>query len=412
MPNTVITNVRPWGEESVDVTLRDGVVTEISPTAASHAPDAPAHSHPFTIDGAGGILLPSFSDVHVHLDSTRLGLPFRPNTSGTTLWDHIMNDRENWRSAEESVSERATYTLGRMIAQGATRVRSHAQVDADSGLEKFEGVLAAREAHRDRADVEIVAFPQVGIHLEDGVPDLLDQALRNGADLIGGLDPCAIDRDPRRHLDTVFGLAERHGVGVDIHLHEGGSLGLFSLDLIIERTRALGMAGRVTVSHAFSLASSLGGVAPAIEQLAELDIAVTTVAPKGSLTAPLDLPLRTLLEAGVRVGLGMDGQRDYWSPWGNGDMLERAWLLAFTQGYSRDDLIESALAVATWGGAGVIDNELRRASADAHPGVAVGDPAEFVIVRGDTPTSAVMDRAPERTVIHSGRVVADGGELR
>ncbi|MBU4466000.1 MAG: N-isopropylammelide isopropylaminohydrolase, partial [Actinobacteria bacterium] len=330
----------------------------------------------------------------------------------TTLWAHIMNDRENWRNAERSVAERATYTLGRMIAQGATRVRSHAQVDADSGLEKLEGVLAARDAHRERAHVEIVAFPQVGIHLEDGVPDLLDEALRNGADLIGGLDPCAIDRDPRRHLDTVFDLAERHHVGVDIHLHEGGSLGLFSLDLIIERTRALGMQGRVTVSHAFSLASALPGVAPAIEQVAELDIALTTVAPKGSLTAPLDLPLQPLLAADVRVGLGMDGQRDYWSPWGNGDMLERAWMLAFTQGYSRDDLVESALAVATWGGASVIDGSLRRLAADGRPGVAIGDPGELVILRGETPTSAVMDRHPDRIVIHDGRVVASGGDLR
>ncbi len=406
MSNTLITNVRPWGGEAVDLVVVDGRITDV---LAAAAPPAPGVTR---IDGAGGILIPSFSDVHVHLDSTRMGLPFRPNTSGATLWEHIMNDRDNWRSAEKSVAERATYTLGRMIAQGATRVRSHAQVDADSGLEKFEGVLAAREAHRGRADVEIVAFPQVGIHLEDGVPDLLDAALRGGADLIGGIDPCVIDRDPKRHLDTVFELAERHGVGIDIHLHEGGTLGLFSLDLIIERTRALGMAGRVTVSHAFSLASGLPGVAPAIDQLAELDIALTTIAPKGSLTAPLDLPLRTLLDAGVRVGLGMDGQRDYWSPWGNGDMLERTWMLAFTQGYSRDDLIESALAVATWGGANVIDGSLRRIGSDPHPGVAVGDPAEFVILTGETPTSAVMDRLPERTVIHEGRVVAEGGQLR
>ena len=127
---------------------------------------------------------------------------------------------------------------------------------------------------------------------------------------------------------------------------------------------------------------------------------------------PLDLPLQQLISADVRVGLGMDGQRDYWSPWGNGDMLERTWMLAYTQGYSRDDLIESALAVGTWGGAGVIDPALRRVGADARPGVDVGDPAELVVLRGETPTAAVMDRFAERTVIHRGRVVAADGELR
>ncbi|KAF2412451.1 N-isopropylammelide isopropylaminohydrolase [Microbacterium sp. B35-04] len=407
MPITVLRNVRPWGGVPADVVLDDSGIIDIAPVSSETPPESVE-----TVDGRGGILLPSFSDVHVHLDSTRLGLPFRPNTAGETRWSHIMNDRANWRTAELPVAERATYTLGRMVAQGVTRVRSHAQVDADSGLEKFEGVLAAREAHQDRADVEIVAFPQVGIHLEEGVPDLLDEALRNGADLIGGIDPCEIDRDPVRHLDTVFDLAERHGVGIDIHLHEGGSMGLFSLDLIVERTRALDLRGRVTVSHAFSLASGTPAVSAAIDALAELDIALTTIAPKGSLAVPLDLPLQQLISADVRVGLGMDGQRDYWSPWGNGDMLERTWLLAYTQGYSRDDLIESALAVGTWGGAGVIDTSLRRIGADARPGVDIGDPAELVVLRGETPAAAVMDRFAERTVIHRGRVVAADGELR
>lgn len=400
----LLRNVRPWGGAPVDVLVDEHRIVEV------HASIAPPEDA-VLVNGEGGILVPSFSDVHVHLDSTLMGQPFRPNTAGDTLWSHIMNDREHWREPEASIAERATYTLGRMIAQGATRVRSHAQVDADSHLEKFEGVLAAREAHADRATVEIVAFPQVGIHLEDGVPDLLDAALRSGADLIGGIDPCALDRDPVRHLDTVFDLAERHSVGVDIHLHEGGSLGLFSLSLIAERTRALDMRGRVSVSHAFALAESGPAVRAALDEVADLDIALTTIAPKGTGARPRDLPIQDLIGSGIRVGLGMDGQRDYWSPWGNGDMLERTWMLAFTQGYSRDDLIESALAVATWGGASVIDPRLSRLTPGSRPGVSVGDPSELVVLRGDTPTAAVMDRLPQRTVIHRGRVVASGGEL-
>ena len=57
---------------------------------------------------------------------------------------------------------------------------------------------------------------------------VLNQALRLGAETVGGLDPCAIDRDPKGHLDTVFALAERFGRNVDIHLHEPGEMGLFS----------------------------------------------------------------------------------------------------------------------------------------------------------------------------------------
>ncbi|NQX12398.1 amidohydrolase family protein [Microbacteriaceae bacterium VKM Ac-2855] len=397
---TILRDVRPWGGEASDVVVDETGILAIEPVGTA--------SDGLVVEGRGGILVPSFSDVHVHLDSTRMGLPFRPRTGESGRWGRIMNDRENWRSAEASVADRATYTLRTMIEKGATRVRSHAQVDADTGLEKFEGVLAAREAHRDQADVEIVAFPQVGIFLEPGVVELLDEALALGGDLIGGIDPCEIDRDPIRHLDAVFALAEKRQVGIDIHLHEGGSLGLFSMELIAERTRALGMAGKVSISHAFALASDEPAVAPTIGTLASLDIALTNIAPgKG-----LELPLLDLLDAGVRVGLGMDGQRDYWSPWGNGDMLERTFLLAHGQGYSDDALIEHALAVATWGGATVIDGGLTRLRAVTdRPGTAVGDPAELVILRGDTPTAAVMDRALDRTVIHRGRVVAESGAL-
>ncbi|MFD6448417.1 amidohydrolase family protein [Promicromonospora sp. NPDC060204] len=401
MPRTVIRSVRPWGGDPADVVLDDGLVREVVPAGTTAAGEA-------EVAGDDGILVPSFSDVHVHLDSTRLGLPFRPLSAGPTRWDRIMNDRAHWRTAEAPVADRATETLRRMIALGVTRVRSHAQVDADSKLEKFEGVLAARAAHAASASVEIVVFPQVGIHLEPGVPDLMDEALRAGGDLVGGIDPCEIDRDPRRHLDTVFELAQRHQKGVDIHLHEPGELGLFSMSLVTERVRALGMQGRVTVSHAFALGSGLPAVERTIDELAELDVAITTIAPGGR----LELPLERLVTAGVRVGLGMDGQRDYWSPWGNADMLERAWLLAHSQGWSRDDLIELGLAVATWGGASVIDERTPRLTGVGHhPGIAAGDPADLVILRGETPTSAVMDRLPGRTVIHAGRVVAADGEL-
>ncbi|MER5266356.1 amidohydrolase [Actinosynnema sp. NPDC002837] len=392
----LIRSVRPWpnapGAPLVDVLCEDGhVVTfgrDVGPPPGVEA-----------VDGRGGVLLPAFTDAHAHLDSTRLGLPFRPHSAADGLAGLIDNDRRNWRSAEASVAERATHTLGRTIASGATHVRSHAQVDVDSGLEKLEGVLAAREAHAGRAHVEVVAFPQCGILREKGTAELLDAALRAGADLVGGLDPAGYDRDPVRHLDVVFGLAEKHRCGVDVHLHDAGSLGAFQVELICERVSALGMQGQVTISHAFALSSvDEGRRAELVDLLAEHDVAVTTVAP--GVREPL--PLRQLRWAGVRVGLGQDGIRDYWSPYGNGDMLDRTWQLAYRNGFRRDDLVEMCVDVATRGGAAVMGKVL---------GLTEGAPADLVVVPGDTVTAAVMDRAPRTLVVHRGRVVAADGEV-
>jgi len=122
-------------------------------------PGAPVPADAALIEGRGRLLLPSFSDVHVHLDSTRLGLPFRPHTGAPGVWGMMMNDRRNWRSAERSIAWRTTEALGRMIARGTTHVRTYAQVDVDCGLERLDAVLAAKEAHAGRADVTVMAFP-------------------------------------------------------------------------------------------------------------------------------------------------------------------------------------------------------------------------------------------------------------
>jgi cytosine/adenosine deaminase-related metal-dependent hydrolase len=403
---TIIRDVRPWGGERRDLVLEDGLITAVVAPGARVA--APGDE---TVEGGGRLALPGFADAHVHLDSTRVGLPFRPHSAEPgPLWNQISNDRKHWREAEKPVGERAAITLGRAIAHGMTRARSYAQVDADCRLERLDGVLAARERYREHAEVQVVAFPQAGILLEPGVPELLDQALRSGADLVGGIDPCALDRDPVRHLDVLFGLAERHGCPVDIHLHEPGELGLWTLTQILDRVAALGLRGRVTVAHLFAL----GGIAPAlaspyVQRLADLDVAVTTIAPGDR--GPL--PVQMMTEAGVRVGLGQDGQRDYWSPFGSTDMLDRTWQLAFTQGVRQDRLIEHAAAIATAGGASVIDPGLPRLSGlDDRPGLSPGDPAEIALIPGETVTSAVMDRPGGRTTVHRGRVVAHDGALR
>ena len=400
----LLRDVRPWprqpGTSSVDVLIHDGRI------ATGQPPPGVA-----VAEGGGGVLLPAFTDAHAHLDSTRLGLPFRPHTAGAGLAGLIGNDRANWRSAGGSVSERATSTLGATIASGATTVRSHAQVDTDCGLERLEGVLAARQAHTERADVQVVAFPQSGILRDPGTSDLLDAAVRAGADLVGGIDPCAHDRDPVAHLDVVFGIAERHGVGVDIHLHETGELGAFTFELIAERAAALSMQGLVTISHAFALGTvDAARQAALIELLAEADIAVATVAPGNR----EPLPLLALREAGVRVGLGQDGIRDYWSPYGNGDMLERSWQLAFRNGFRHDNLVEVCVDVASRGGRAVVrSTSWSRAAVtdDGVGGLAPGAHADLVVVAADTVTAAVMDHPPRTLVIRSGDVIASAGEL-
>lgn len=415
----VVKNVRLFPRTpdapAVDVEITEGRFFRISRAEdAAHGSTAPGTGTGSTgaevIDGAGRILLPSLGDAHAHLDSNRLGQTFRPHTADGTLHGYIMNDRENWRGGERSVADQAAFAIAKIVASGGTRIRSHAQVDADCGLERFHGVKAALEAHADVLDFQIVAFPQAGIVREQGVRELLDAALAEGADLVGGLDPLLYDRDPAEHLDTVFALADKHGKGIDIHLHEAGTAGLFSLEEIAARTRAAGMAGQVTVSHAFALNTNPEPeVARILDALAEVGVALTTVAPAKGV-----LPQALIRERRMALGLGEDGQRDYWSPYGDGDLLRRTWQLAFTNGFRADADIEGCLDIASRGGAQVMAGARPDGSAladDARFGLGVGAPADFVLVPADTVTSAIMDCPQDRDVFKAGRLIASGGEL-
>lgn len=409
-------------EAAVDVVVDNGRITAITPAGADRAGSAGSAAERSgaagsgtapageVVEGRGRVLLPGLGDVHAHLDSNRLGQTFRPHTADGTLHGYIMNDRANWRSGERSVRDQASFAIAAIIASGGVRIRSHAQVDADTGLERFAGVRDALAAHDEVLDAQIVAFPQAGIVREKGVKDLLDAALSEGADLVGGLDPLQYDRDPKTHLDIVFDLAEKHGAGVDIHLHEGGTAGVYSFEEIAHRTTALGLQGKVTISHAFTLNTNPEPVVRRLaELLAEAGISVTTVAPQKGC-----LPQDILGEQRVAIGLGEDGQRDYWSPYGDGDLLRRTWQLAFTNGFRRDEDIEHCLDIASRGGAQVMAGARPEGAAlveDARFGLGVGAPADFMLLDADTVTSAIMDCPVDRDVFKAGRLVASGGTL-
>lgn len=201
-------------------------------------------------------------------------------------------------------------------------------------------------------------------------------------------------------LGTVFALAEKHGLGLDIHLHDRGERGLAPLRDIAARTRALGLQDRVSVAHAFAVAGLSGReLDETADLLAEAGIALTTVA----LSVTTILPFRRLAERGVRVGLGSDGVRDNWSPFGDADMLHRVWLAAWALDLRLDEELESCFHLAAHGGADL----LGLPGADLRP----GSPADFMLVEGECLPQAVVDLPRRDLVVRAGRVVARDGRL-
>jgi cytosine deaminase len=219
--------------------------------------------------------------------------------------------------------------------------------------------------------------------------------------VLGGLDPCAIDGDPVKSLDVLFGIADKHQRPVDIHLHEPGAMGAFSLDLILQRTEALGMQGRVAISHGFCLGDVSEREREALlARMARLGVVLITSAPP-SRTVP---PLMACRQAGVTVLGGNDGIRDTWSPYGNPDMLERAMIIGLRYNLRRDDEIEVALDTVTHSGA-------RGCGFEAY-GLVPGNRADLVLVDAQTVAQAVVSRPVRKLVVAGGRIVARNGVLQ
>jgi len=387
-----VSNIRPYGGEPADLLIRAGRIAAIGKiTPPAGVP---------VLDGMGKLAVPGLVEAHTHLDKSLLGLSWYRNEVGERLIDKIENERTVRKALPIDPARQSRQHATLAVSHGSTFIRTHVDVDTECSVSGIEGVMATREALSDLVAIDLVAFPQTGLLVRPGTVELLEQVLRLGAETVGGLDPCAIDRDPKGHLDTVFGLAERFGRNVDIHLHEPGEMGLFSMELIIERTRALGMAGRVMISHAFCL--GMGDPAlvdPMIAALAGAGVAIMTTAP-ASRPVPA---VKQLVRAGVVVCAGSDGIRDTWGPYGNADMLERAMFIGLRNNLRRDDDLGIALDIITTGGA--------KALGLPDYGLAPGCGGDVVLVAAETVAEAVAQRPGMRTVVKRGRIVGWNGQV-
>ena len=350
----------------------------------------------------GSLVLPGLVDAHVHLDKSLIGGPWQPHRAGKSATFSVME-----RVAIEAeilgraapVEERAAALIELAIARGTTHMRSHVDIDPVTGLASLHAVVAVRERYKDEASIQIVAFPQRGLTSCPGTFQLMDAAMREGADLVGGLDPSGVDHDVDGQLDAVFELAQRHAAGIDIHLHDPAAEGLAELDEIARRAKSLGMAGRVNVSHAYAL-----GMVPkadaqrTAENLAEAGVSILTNAP-GNHPYPSVMQLRA---AGVTVIAGNDNIRDAWWPYGDADMLERAMLIAYGSGFLTDQELGVALDLATHAAA--------RALGIDDYGVHVGGQADLIVVASRNVAEAVVARPIRSHVFKAGRLVAGNGK--
>ena len=386
---TLLANVRLADGGIADLRMAEGVIDAIGPGLEAAGAEV--------IDGGGLLALPGMIDGHVHLDKTLTGLPWMPYPAGPDRASRIATER-GLRAQLPPPAERAANLVRKAIAAGTTAFRSHADIGPDIGIRHVEALLEVKTAFAHAADFQIVAFPQYGVLAAPGTFELMDEALSMGADVVGGIDPIVQDGDLDGQLDLLFRLAEKHGAGIDPHIHDPGEPGVLEIAALAERARAAGLEGRVTVSHGFCLGACPDDVFEHLAgAMAEAGMSLVT---HGGGASPLP-PVKRLRERGVEVFIGNDDVRDTWAPYGNGDLLIRAMLLSWRSGFRADGDLAIAFDCASAAARRVFGHDDR--------GIAEGAPADLFTVHAETLGEAVAQHPPRGLVFKGGQLVARDG---
>lgn len=274
------------------------------------------------IDMKQKLALPTFKEMHNHLDKTYMTLDWKACTPVSNLKERLAFEAAELSSLSDTAQQRATKMIETLLEKGSTHIRTHVNIDPYIGLKNLEGVTAALETFKGKVTADIIAFPQHGL-LRESVPSLMREAMRSGATMVGGLDPAGIDNAIEKSLFETMDIANEFNADVDIHLHDGGFVGYYTADKWIDIVEDANYKGRTALSHSFCL-----GDIPVSQQelvatrLAEQDVAIMSTIPinLGRIIPPIDI-----LDAhGVKVHFGCDGFYDSWSPYGTGDVLEKA----------------------------------------------------------------------------------------
>lgn len=354
-----------------------------------------------SIDGKGLLMLPGLRDMHIHIDKTYYGGTWNAAPrKGFTVKDMITLEQKLIPQLLPDSQRKAEEAVKLMQSKGSYFARCQCNIDPVSGLKSLEHLLLALENNKDSFGWEIVAFPQHGILYSQSEP-LLREAAKMGIDFIGGLDPTNVDGNMEKSLDTMFQIALDNKKGIDIHLHESPPSGKAAIEYmikIIEENKEL--QGKSYISHGFALArmdpKEMEKIA---EQMGHLGIGVISTIPFGKTI----MPIPTLKKYGVKLMTGTDSIVDHWQPFGTCDMLEKAKLCAQLYGWTDEFSLSRALHIATK------DEILPLNDSGKRVWPAVGDDADFILVKASCSAEAVA-RLPKREgVFFKGKRIA--GEL-
>ena len=389
------------GDEVVDIGVEEGRISRVAPRIEGRAERE--------IEAEGRLVSPPFIESHVHLDTTLTAGEPRWNESGT-LFEGIRIWSERKRDlTHDDVVERATQLLRWQAAQGVLHVRTHADV-TDPQFTGLKALLEVKEKVRGWTDVQVVAFPQEGMLSYPRGVELMEEALRLGADAVGGIPHYEHTRELGvESVKESFRLAEKHDKPIDIHCDETDDPHSRFLEVMAAEAIRTGMGPRVTASHttafgsydnayAFKLMGFL--VRSGINFVANPLINITLQGRYDDYPKRRGITrVKELWQNGLNVSFGYDDIMDPWYPLGTGGMLQPAHMAVHACHMTSRKEVTACFDMVT-------ENAARTLGLEGY-GIAESNPADLVLVDAPGKWDAIRRLATTTLVVKGGDVIAE-----
>jgi len=387
--------LRGRGEEAMDVGIREGRIQVIEPRVAEIAA--------ITVEAQGNLATESFVNPHLHLDKV---------FTLTQLDDSVMVDYHGdsmgkaMTAIERAADVKKTYdrevivehvrkVLEWAAANGNTHIRAFADVDNQAKLVGVEALIQAKEEFKGTVELQVVAFPQDGVVREPGAAELIREAMKLGADLVGGIPWIEYtESDAQSHIDQMFEIALEFEAGVSMLVDDAGDPGLRTLEMMAIKTLETDWHGKVLAHHARAMALY---PTPYFQKLAALLTQAEIAVVSDPHTGPLHARVSELRQEGVVVCLGQDDISDAYYPYGQNNMLEVAFLASHLLWMTTRDDMEVLYDMVTTDAAaamGIQDHSLE-----------VGSHANLVVLQQPDLLEALRFHQPPMAVISGGRLV-------
>lgn len=403
--DVIVRNARLINRDGIyDVKIEDGIITKIAKEMHEKANNE--------VDAKGNLVTPPFVNVHMHLDKCFTGAWRRTARGIHKGSPDVIPAAANIkrRFTEDDIIKRARKAINESIIYGTTIIRAFADVDTIGGLTAIKSILKLKKEYEGIVDLQVVAFPQEGIIRDEGCDELLRKAIDMGADVVGGIPWYESDPESRKeHIDIVFDIAKENDKDIHMLIDDNVDPHSKNIEYLLLKTIKEGFHGRVSASHCRGALDSPDlTYARRIVRLAKKAQLNVVENPHISLIMygrgenhPVRRGLtrvRDFLQSRVNIAIGQDDIDDPYYPFGKGDMVELAFIMAHAAHLDSPEEMRELFNMITINGA--IAMRIR------DYGLYVGSRGDLV-VSGDKDIHEYLRRRSDRLfVIKRGKIIS------